>query len=266
MKKIFALILCLMLLCATPLVAFAEEVTEDTTVTEEDIITEEAPAPTPEAPEEVPEQIPEQTPTEGETTDEEQAEHSWTDVKTTVSDAILEWVYDNYDKALVTLFLIMTALYEKVRDKRNYKVMGTLNNNAITVATDGKAFMANALATIERVVEVIIKFTEKIDELLKQYRQTAEDKARLEAELVEFKNYLKTATDANIAFSNELANLIALANIPNYKKEELGSAHVMQVKAIIAAMEKAVSEADNAAKMLLPTTTEEVKEDVGEEV
>jgi hypothetical protein len=64
---------------------------------------------------------------------------------------------------------------------------------------------------------------------------------------------------------NEIAELIALSNIPNYKKDALGSRHVAAVDAIIKAEEMAEIEADNAAKMLLPATTEEVKENVGEE-
>lgn len=219
MKKIFALILCLMLLCATPLVAFAEgETTEEPTTTVEEEI-------------------------------------SWT----TVSDAILDWLYHNYDKALVSLFLAMTALYGNARDKKLNKNMGTLNNNAITVAEKSTHFMTQALSNIENASGVVASYDARIVALLQAFQQTAEDKQRLESELVEIKSYLKTATDANIEFANELAELLGLANIPNYKKEELGARHLKSVEAIIEAEKKA------EAVALLPTNTGEVKVNVGEE-
>mgnify|MGYP003296352319 CR=1 FL=1 len=70
--------------------------------------------------------------------------------------------------------------------------------------------------------------------------------------------FLKTSADANIEFANELAELLGLANIPNYKKEEIGARHLESVKAILEAEKKA------EAVALIPATTEEAKEDVGE--
>ena len=210
MKKIFALILCLMLLCATPLVAFAEG---------------------------------EETPTE----------------ETTISETIVNWIYANYDKALVTLFLLMSTIIDKVRDKRLNKSVGTLNNNAITMVTESSNFMKDALSNIKDASGAVTSYDARIVALLNAYQQTAEDKLRLEKEIVEMKDFLKTATEANVEFANELAELLGLANIPNYKKEELGSRHSDAVKAIIEAEKKA------EAAALLPTNTEEVKENVGEE-
>jgi hypothetical protein len=62
---------------------------------------------------------------------------------------------------------------------------------------------------------------------------------------------LKLSKDANVEFANELAELLTLANIPNFKKEEIGARHLAAVKAIAEAEAK--------------TETEEVKKDVGEE-
>jgi methyltransferase-like protein len=182
-----------------------------------------------------------------------------------VSEQIKEWIIANAEEISVILTLIGGCLAVFMRLKTVIKSARTMNNNTITIAKASSDAIAQALASMENTSGAVTGYEAKIVALLEAFKNTAEDKARLEAELVEIKNYLKTATEANIAFSNELADLIALANIPNFKKEELGSGHVAQVKAILAAMEKAVIEADNAAKMLLPTTTEEVKENVGEE-
>lgn len=241
MKKIFALILCLMLI-AVPISAYAEGETEE--INTEDILPEESPAP---------------APTEEKGTD-------WNEIKDTISGAFVEWIEPNLEEigVVVTLIGYGIVLFKKLASV--LKSLGIMNNNTITISKENANRMEQAMSAVTGYEERIKILLEHYTSLAETLVQTAEDKQRLEKELVEIKNYLKTATDANIAFSNELADLITLANIPNYKKEELGSAHVMQVKAIIAAMEKAVSEADNAAKMLLPTTTEEVKEDVGEEV
>lgn len=247
MKKIFALILCFMFI-AVPISAYAENESEET-ITEE-ILPEET-------------VIPEENPTsapEGDTG------KNWNEVKDTISGAFVKWVEPNLEEigVVVTLIGYGIVLFKKLASV--LKSLGIMNNNTITISKENANRMEQAMTAVTGYEERIKVLLEHYTSLAETLVQTAEDKKKLESELVEIKNYLKISADANIAFSNELASLIALANIPNYKKEELGSAHVMQVKAIIAAMEKAVSEADNAAKMLLPTTTEEVKEDVGEEV
>ena len=273
MKKIFALILCLMLICVAPLVAAAEVETDAPIVTEdeatenlpteeetpvEDEITppeevpEETPTETPEAPEEVPEQIS----TEGETTGEDVA--GWDDVKETLSGAIKEWIEPNLEEigVIVTLIGYGIVLFKKLRTI--IKSASTINNNAIAITEKNRNFMSQALSNIETASGVVTSYDARIVALLEAFQQTAEDKKRLEAELVEIKSFLKTSTAANIEFANELAELLGLANIPNYKKEEIGARHLESVKAILEAEKKA------EAVALIPATTEEAKEDVGE--
>lgn len=225
MKRVFALILCLILLIV-PISVSAEEASENVS---EEVVTEEVAT----------------------------ENHNWTEVKDNISVAVVNWLYDNYDKALVTLFLLMSMLYDRVRDKKNRKDIGTLNNNAITIASDGKQFMGNALSEMQNVSGAVIQYDERITALLAAYQQSAEDRQRLEAKLVEIENYLKINADANIEFANELAELLGLANIPNYKKEALGARHVESVKAILDAVVK--------ANVLTLPPPEEVKEDAGEE-
>lgn len=239
MKKIFALILVLMLFCALPLAAYAEgeEVTESNSTPEVEMPAEE----------------------EMSASETEKIATEWDHVKNLFSENAKEWILAHVEEISVVITLIMTCFYNMRKHKLLNKSMGTLNNNAITVAKESSNFMSQALTNIESASGAVTSFDERIIALLEAYKTTAEDKARLEAELVEIKNYLKTSTDANIEFANELAELLGLANIPNYKKEEIGARHLESVKAIIEAEKKA------EAVALLPTNTEEAKEYVGEE-
>lgn len=246
MKKIFAFILCLMLLCATPLAAFAEGEAE--VPTENEIVTEGEISP---PAEDVP-------PTEDTTPPEEDGD-DWENVKDTISETIVKWIEPNIEEigVVVTLIGYGIVLFKKLRTI--LKSAGTINNNAITIADNSNAFMSQALSKIEAASGVIVEYDRKINALLEAYHQTAEDKQRLENEIVEMRSFLKTATDANVEFANELAELLTLANIPNHIKEQLGSRHVASINAIIEAEAKA------EAASLLPTNTEEVNKDVGEE-
>ena len=66
------------------------------------------------------------------------------------------------------------------------------------------------------------------------------DKAMLE----KVNKHLETSKSANLEFSNELAELLVLANIPNSKKDELYSRHRAAVDAMAAAEETEVKEND----------------------
>lgn len=216
MKKIFALILCLMLL-AVPISAFAEGET-----------------------------MPEQAET---STD-------WNEIKDTVSGAIVQWVEPNIEEigVIVTLLGYGIMLFRKLAAV--LKNMGTMNNNTITISKENAALMAQALASIDNASGAVTAYDARILALLEAFQQTAEDKKRLEAELVEIKNYLKTSSASNLEFADELAELLGLANIPNYVKEQIGARHVAAKNNII--------EAEKKAEALL-TAPEEVKADVGEE-
>lgn len=246
MKKILVFILVLMLVCVTPLVAYAEgeAVGEGNSTTEVE------------------------TTTEGEISPStvEKIATEWDHLKNLFSENVEDWILSHLEEISVVVTLIMTCFYNMRKHKLLNLSMGTLNNNAITVAQTSNDFMGNALTQMKNASGAVVQYDERITALLEAFRTTAEDKAMLERELVEIKNYLKTESEANIEFANELADLIALANIPNYKKEELGTSHSARVKAILEAAAKAEAEADAAAKMLLPAATpEEVMADVGEE-
>ena len=232
MKKIFALILCLMLI-AVPISAYAEGETEE--INTEDILPEESPAP---------------APTEEKGTD-------WNEIKDTISGAFVEWIEPNLEEigVVVTLIGYGIVLFKKLASV--LKSLGIMNNNTITISKENANRMEQAMSAVTGYEERIKVLLEHYTSLAETLVQTAEDKKKLESELVEIKNYLKISADANLEFSNELAELLGLANIPNYVKEEIGARHVAAKNNIIEAEKKAAA---------LLVATEEVKEDVGEEV
>lgn len=233
MKKIFAILLALMI-CVMPLVAFAEDAPIDTEVVEEDNST-----------------TVEETPTEGENEPPtETPEETVPDAKT-ISAMIVDWITPHIEEISVIITLFMTLIYNIRRNKLLDKSVIKLNNNAVSISENSSSVISKALSNMEGVSGVVTGYQTEITMLLEQFRSTAEDKKRLETELCEIHKALKLSKDANIEFANELAELLALANIPNYKKEEIGARHLAAVHAI----------ADAEAK----TETEEVKEDVGEE-
>lgn len=217
MKKILVFMLALMLICVTPVMVFAEGADEPVT---EEVVTESEPV--------------------------------WEEVKETISDKIENWILPHIEEISVIVTMILAIIYNIRRNRALDKSVGTLNNNAITIAKNSADAMSAASGAVTG-------YQTNIVALLEAFKTTAEDKQRLESELVEIKNYLQTSTKANLEFADELAELLGLANIPNYKKEELGARHLAAKKEIIDAEAKA------EAAALLPTSTEEVKEDVGEE-
>lgn len=208
MKKIFALILCAMLICATPVIAFAEgeetatEVTENTTV--EEIVTESEIS------------APEQT----------------------LPDKIATFFRENFEgTSFISLAVTIVGyvFYEKKRHRKLDNTMGIFNNNAVTVAKNSTEAIANAMEKVEKIAEVVEGYGDKMTSMLDEIRKNAEEKQSLEDMLCSVQKALDTLKMADIEFGNEVAELLVLANIPNAKKEELYSRHRAAVNAIATA-------------------------------
>lgn len=237
MKKILVFMLCALMVCALPVVAFAEETVEETeaeTEAETELLLQEASFgangtyyPDPEyagfsrVTINVPIDVVETTPVVPEETEE-----------ATVTEQIVAWVQEQFEEISVIITLILTVFYQVRKHGLLNKSIGTLNNNAVVVAEDSKTAIGKALADMEGVAAVVNGYKDEIASLLAEVRQNAEEKQRLESALTEVENYLKTAKLANVELANEVAELLVLANIPNSKKEELYSRHLAAVGAI----------------------------------
>lgn len=222
MKKILAFILCAMLIFALPVVAFAEgepvdgivqeEVVEDNSTTTED------------------------NATEGEIEPSE----------VLISETIKEWILSHIEEILVVIFGAVSAILSKNFYSKSNLSMGTLNNNAVAIAKNSSDVIDKARLSIESVAETVLGYDTKITDLLAAFQITAEEKQKLEEELLEIKKCVETAKLANVELANEIAELLVLANIPNAKKEELYSRHRAAVDKIAEAENTEVKENDGA--------------------
>ena len=216
MKKILAFIVCIVLVCAMPLVVFAEETTDDVVDT------------TPVVEETIPETVaPDVAPTEP--TLEEEAQG--------YADIIAAW-FEKNSGALGIVFTFIgygIVLFKKV--KTMTASVTTMNNNAVSISENGSKIATDALA-------IMSGYTDKLTELLAKIEKSEDDKQKLEEALIESHALLKTAKLANVELANEVAELLVLANIPNSKKDELYARHLAAVGAIAEAENTEVKEDD----------------------
>lgn len=208
MKKILAIFMCIFLICAFPLIAFAEDQTE--------VVSETSTA--------------EEMTSEGEIS---------LDTPIVTTEMIVSYVKEHFEEISVVVTLILTAFYNIRKHKLLNRSIATTNNNAINVVNDSNAIIQEALGKMEDIASDVLGYKEMFDTLkgefttlLDEFRATEEEKQKLEKTLSEAMNCIKTSKLANVEFADELAQLLVLANIPNSKKDELYSRHIAAVKAI----------------------------------
>lgn len=149
-----------------------------------------------------------------------------------ISEKFEEWVVPHLEEISVIVTLLFSCVFQFRKNRLLTKSMGTMNNNTVAVAEQSADMMEQARAGLENAALAVRGYEEKMETLLDAYRTTAEDRERLAAEIREMREYSEKAAEANIEFSNELAELLSLANIPDYKKEEIGERHLAAVRAI----------------------------------
>lgn len=228
MKKILAFILCIVLVCAMPLIAFAEgEVVETEPVVETEVITPET---------EAPESTPEPTPTPTPTPTPEPAPDTPPDVDPdaevqTITEKIEAWFERNSGALgiIVTIIGYGIALLKIIG--RSNKTIATANNNSVKISESNGKLMTDALEKLTTA-----------SELVTEIRRTKEERDRAEQNLTEVATYLKATRMANVELANEVAELLVLANIPISKKDELYSRHLKAVSAIAEAEKTEVKE------------------------
>lgn len=182
MKKLLALLLCIIILiCTMSITCFATEVTED---------------------------VPPQTEIE------EKSEQ--------IVEDIVFWVQNHLEEISVIVTLLLTIFYNVRKFATMNRSIGTLNNNAVTVAQNSADSIGAALLALGNVSDVVGGYTNEFTEL----------KSTVKQHLNKTTESLEVCCRANIEFANELAELLVLANIPNAKKEELYARHRAAVDAI----------------------------------
>ena len=154
------------------------------------------------------------------------------EVEKTMTEEVVCYVQEQFEEITVIGTLILTIFYEVRKHGKLNGSIGTLNNNAIAVAQNSAETIKTALAGVEGIAEVVNKYKDEIESLLGEIRKSAEEKKALEDTLSHVEGFLKTAKLATLELSNEVAELLVLANIPPSKKEELYSRHRAAVNAI----------------------------------
>ena len=226
MKKILALILCVMLICFTPAIAFAEGEENSTEVTE------------------------------NATTEEIVAESEISPPEPTVPEQIVGFIKENFEGTSflsLAVTVVVYIFYEIKKHRGLNGSLGVLNNNAITIAKDSAKAIDEAMARagtiaensgviVQKVLsetasiaEVVKGYKDDIVSLLEEIRKNAEEKQSLEDMLHTVQNVLETSKMASKELADEVAELLVLANIPPSKKEELYARHRAAVDAITAA-------------------------------
>ena len=196
MKKIVLFVLCMMLF-VMPITAHAEEAlapVTDTTITEEVPVVEEA----------------------------------------TIAETIVEYLKANAEEIMVVVTLLLSMFYEIRKHGKLNLSIGTLNNNAVTIAENSAKTTKAALAEMYDIAEVVKNYKEELATLLANVKKVADERESLEATMTHVEALLRTSKRATIELSNEIADLLVLANIPQSKKEELYSRHRKAVDAIAA--------------------------------
>ena len=201
MKKIFVILLCAMIFCTMPIVAFAE----GESATEETIVTE------------------------GEVVDAEPSE--------TVTEMIVDWLQDNSIDLSIVATILLSIFYERIKHRKLSGSIGTLNNNAITVAENSASVIQSALTKVEALGEAVRNYEGKMDSLIEEIRNSEEEKKAFQDALVRVEKYINTAKLANTELANEVAELLVLANLPNSKKDELYARHIKAVRELSEAEE-----------------------------
>ncbi len=148
------------------------------------------------------------------------------------TEVVVSYVKSHIEEISVIGTLLLTIIYEVRKHGKLNGSIGTLNNNAIAVAQNSAETIKAALAGVEGIADVVNKYKDEIESLLGEIRKSAEEKQALENTLSHVEGFLKTSRLATIELSNEVAELLVLANIPISKKEELYSRHRAAVNAI----------------------------------
>jgi hypothetical protein len=165
-------------------------------------------------------------------------------VEKTMTEEIVDYVTSHFEELSVIFTMILGIFYEVRKHGKLTGSIGTLNNNAITVAEKSKDAIDVALSKVEGVANVLQNYEEKMLSLMDEIRNSEEEKKALAEALVRVESYINTAKIANVEFANELAELLCLANIPNSKKEELYARHVKSVRSLEASEDEGVKTDD----------------------
>lgn len=219
---------------------------ENTPTEDENIPTEDENVPTedentPTEDESVPKEDENNTVTDNSPTEDENVTEGEISDSESMTEEIVGWVKSHFEEISVIVSLILMIFYEVRKHRKLNGSIGTLNNNAISISKGSVDSIDTMLKEAKDIASVVKTYKDEFAGLLGEVRKSDEEKRSLEETLTHVENFLKTAKLATLELSNEVAELLVLANIPNSKKEELYARHTKAVHEL-AAVEEAVEE------------------------
>lgn len=155
----------------------------------------------------------------------------------TVTEEIVDYVKSHIEELTVIVSMIGAAIYGARSRKKMDGSIGTLNNNAISIASNSTTIVEKALARVDEIAGVVSTYGEKMSALMEEIRNSEEEKKALKDALVKVESYISCAKLATVEMANEVAELLCLANIPVSKKDELYARHTKAVHELEAAEE-----------------------------
>lgn len=150
----------------------------------------------------------------------------------TITESVVAFVKEHLDTISAIVTMLGAVFYSARKHGLLNKSIGTVNNNAVTIAENSAAVIKEALEKVALVSSVITEYGTKIDAFLEEVRESVADKAKLAGAIEKVESFLELASLANTELANEVAELLVLANIPPSKKEELYARHLAAVKVI----------------------------------
>lgn len=168
----------------------------------------------------------------------------------TATDSIANYLQENFEEISVLASLIIAAIYAKIKDGKFGASLGTLNNNAITIAKDAAAKMTEVAGKLEsyeiNITSKLEEFEKKYGDLLGAFEADEEERLSFAATLSKLEKLMAAVKLAATENSDEIANLILLSGIPNAKKDELYGKHLLVVKALEAIEEGETNDGEKA--------------------
>lgn len=194
MKKILVIMMCIIVMCALPVVASAEEIDSavETPLTIGQLLAAE-------------------------------------DLSV---DMVVDYVQFHLEEISVIVTLILSVFYNVRKHGKLNKSITTLNNNSVAVAENSAVSIQTSLEGMDNVVATVNGYKDAMMQALEEIRRNDEQRVKLEESLTEVSSYLKATRMANVELADVMAEILLYANIPVSRKDVFYARHLAAVNAI----------------------------------
>lgn len=169
---------------------------------------------------------------EGNSTPETESPSDGEILAPTTVEKIVEYVKANIEEIIVIAWAAFMSIYTKISNGKLGGTLGTLNGNAVQIAKSSVSIAENAAKKIDTATETIRSWETKIAAVLEKLERSEEEKRMLEETVSRIESVMKAVKGAAVEASNEVAELILLANLPNSVKDELYAKHLKSIEEI----------------------------------